>query len=403
MVPAGPMHRTLHQDERSEALRRKYVRALGAVGLAAAMFAAAGCQDAGGGGDATGGDSECGGKIAIFGAFSGDNAGLVIPSLNGAKLAIKQHNAANPNCQVTMQEFDTQGDPAQATPIANQVAGDASFLGVIGGHFSGESDATMPVYEAAGLVMVSPSATRTDLTQKGNKSFFRVVGNDGTQAGAVSTYLKAQNAQKVFMIDDGSAYGAGITAELQKNLGSAIAGKDKIQERQSQFDATISKIEAAQADFVFYGGYTREAAPLVRQMRAAGVEAKFVGPDGLYDPAFPQGASGGAESAIITCPCLPADKAGGTFSADYQTEYGQAPGSYGAEGFDAATIFANAFKDGKKTRADILAYVKAYDKEGVSKYIKFAENGDVDPTRVVIWAYQIKGTTFEPLQELKLS
>ena len=367
------------------------------------MFAAAGCQDAGGGdGDTAGGDG-CGGKIAIFGAFSGDNAGLVIPSLNGAKLAIKQHNAANADCQITMQEFDTQGDPAQATPIANQVAGDTSFLGVIGGHFSGESDATMPVYEAAGLAMVSPSATRTDLTQKGNKSFFRVVGNDGTQAGAVTGYLKSQNAAKVFMIDDGSAYGAGITAELEKNLGPALAGKDKIQEKQSQFDATISKIRQAGADFVFYGGYTREAAPLIRQMRAGGVKAKFVGPDGLYDPAFPQGASGGAEAAIITCPCLPADKAGGTFSADYQKEYGQAPGSYGAEGFDGAQIYADAFKAGKKTRADILAFVKAYDKQGVSKYIKFAENGDVDPTKVVIWAYQIKGTAFEPLQELKLS
>lgn len=302
-----------------------------------------------------------------------------------------------------MVEFDTQGDPAQATPVANQVAGDASFLGVIGGHFSGESDATMPVYEAAGMAMVAPSATRTDLTQKGNKSFFRVVGNDGTQAGAVSTYLKAQNASKVFLIDDGSAYGAGITAELTKNLGTALAGSDKIQERQSQFDATISKIKAAGADYVFYGGYTREASPLVRQMRQAGVQAKFVGPDGLYDPAFPQGASGGAEGSIITCPCLPADKAGGTFSADYQKEYGQAPGSYGAEGFDAAQIFVDAFKDGKKSRADILAYVKAYDKQGVSKYIKFADNGDVDPSKVVIWSYQIKGTAFEPLQELKLS
>ncbi|RKN50708.1 branched-chain amino acid ABC transporter substrate-binding protein [Micromonospora endolithica] len=381
-------------------MRRSYSRALGTAALAAVLVAAAGCQDTSGDDTASG---ECGGKIAIFGAFSGDNAGLVLPSLNGAKLAIKQHNDANADCQITLQEFDTQGDAAQATPIANEVAGDASFLGVIGGHFSAETDATMPVYEAAGLAMVSPSATRTDLTSKGNKSFFRVVGNDATQGGAVSTYVKSQNATKVFMIDDGSAYGAGITAELGKNLGPLLAGSDKIQERQSQFDPTIAKIKAAGADFVFYGGYTREAAPLVRQMRAAGIKAKFVGPDGLYDPAFPEGASGGAEGSIITCPCLPADKAGGSFAADYQKAYGQAPGSYGAEGFDAAQIYVDAFKDGKKSRADILAFVKAYDKQGVSKYVKFAENGDVDPTKVVIWSYQIKGTAFEPLQELKLS
>ncbi|MEU4473000.1 branched-chain amino acid ABC transporter substrate-binding protein [Micromonospora sp. NPDC023888] len=383
-------------------MRRSYVRALGAVALAATLVVAAGCQDSGGGDDkAASGD--CGGKIAIFGAFTGDNAGLVIPSLNGAELALEQFNAANPNCKVTMQRFDTQGDPAVATPFANQIAGDNSFLGVIGGHFSGESDATMPIYQAAGLAMVSPSATRTDLTQKGNTSFYRVVGNDGTQAGAVASYLKTQNAQKVFLIDDASAYGAGITDELGKQLGPLIVNKDKIQERQAQFDATISKIKAAQADFVFYGGYTREAAPLVKQMRAAGVQAKFVGPDGLYDPAFPKGASGGAEGAIITCPCLPADKAGGTFSADYQKKYGIPPGSYGAEGFDGATIFLDAFKAGKKTRADILAFVKSYDKQGVSKYIKFDSKGDVDPTKVVIWAYQIKGEAIEALQELKLS
>ncbi|MFG1837633.1 branched-chain amino acid ABC transporter substrate-binding protein [Micromonospora sp. NPDC049175] len=383
-------------------MRRSYVRALGAVALAATLVVSAGCQDSGGGDDkAASGD--CGGKIAIFGAFTGDNAGLVIPSLNGANLALEQFNAANPNCKVTMQQFDTQGDPAVATPFANQIAGDNSFLGVIGGHFSGESDATMPIYQAAGLAMVSPSATRTDLTQKGNTSFYRVVGNDGTQAGAVASYLKTQNAQKVFLVDDASAYGAGITEELGKQLGPLIVNKDKIQERQAQFDATISKIKSAQADFVFYGGYTREAAPLVKQMRAAGVQAKFVGPDGLYDPAFPAGASGGAEGAIITCPCLPADKAGGTFSADYQKKFGIPPGSYGAEGFDGATIFLDAFKAGKKTRAEILAFVKAYDKQGVSKYIKFDSKGDVDPSKVVIWAYQIKGTAIEALQELKLS
>lgn len=382
-------------------MRRKYVRALGIAALTAAMAAAAGCQDAGGGGGEQA--EECGGKIAIFGAFTGDNAGLVLPSLNGAKLAVKQHNEANPDCQVTMQEFDTQGDPAQATPIASQVAGDQSFLGVIGGHFSGETDATMQTYQAGGLAMISPSATRIDLTQKGNTSLHRVVGHDGTQAAAVATYLKAQNAQKVFLVDDGSAYGAGITAELGENLGSLLAGTDKVQERQSQFDATVSKIRTAGADYVFYGGYTREAAPLVRQMRAGGITAKFIGPDGLYDPAFAEGAAGGAEGAIITCPCLPPDEAGGTFSADYEQEFGEPPGSYGAEGFDAAQVFLDAFKDGKTTRADVLAFVKAYDKQGVSKYIKFDSNGDVDPSRVVIWAYEIKGTDITALQELKPS
>jgi len=372
------------------------------VGLAAAMLAAAGCQDSG----TSGGDTNtaaCGGKIAIFGAFTGPNAGLVIPSLNGAKLAVKQFNAANADCKVTMQEFDTQGNPEQATPIANQVAQDQSFLAVIGGHFSGESKATMPIYEAAGLVMVSPSATAAELTQAGNKSFHRVVGNDDTQGEAAVTYIRdVLKGKKVFLLDDGQTYGSGIVAVIKKGLGSTVVSSDKVQTDQTNFDATISKIKASGADVIGYGGYTNEAAPLLKQARAAGVTAKFLGFDGLYDPGFPKGAGTAAEGAVVTCPCLPAAEAGGTFAKDFEAEYKIAPGSYGAEGYDGATVLLDGFKAGKKTRADFMSWVQSYDKQGVSKYIKFDDKGDFDKSKVVIWSYVIKGTAFEPQQEIKL-
>ncbi|MBY8872682.1 branched-chain amino acid ABC transporter substrate-binding protein [Micromonospora sp. PLK6-60] len=387
-------------------MRRNFVRALGAVGLAAAMFAAAGCQDSGGnGGDnAAGGDNKCGGKVAIFGAFTGPNSGLVLPSLNGAKLAFKQFSEKNPDCKVELKEFDTTGDPTQATPVANQVAQDQSFVAVIGGHFSGETKATMPIYEAAGLVMVSPSATAAELTTQGNKAFHRVVGNDATQGAAAVTYLNdVLKPNKVFVIDDGQPYGAGIINEVKKGLGPKVVASDKVQTDQTNFDATISKIKASGADAIAYGGYTNEAAPLLKQARAAGVTAKFLGFDGLYDPGFPAGAGAGAEGAIVTCPCLPASEAGGTFSADYEKEYGQAPGSYGAEGFDGANVLLDGFKEGKTSRKDLMEWVDSYDKQGVSKYIKFDDAGDVEKSKVVIWAYEIKGGKIEPQQEIKLS
>ncbi|GAA1041167.1 branched-chain amino acid ABC transporter substrate-binding protein [Virgisporangium ochraceum] len=382
-------------------MRRK-LRTLGSVALIAAMaVSAAACQDSGGGESEAG---DCGGKIATFGAFTGPNAGLVIPSLNGSKLAVKQHNAANPDCQITLQEFDTQGAAAQATPIANQIANDQSFLAVIGGGFSGESKATMPIYEAAGLVMVSPSATAAELTTAGNKAFHRVVGNDATQGAAAAKYLKdVVKAQKVFVVDDGTTYGSGIAAEVTKGLGSLVASSDKVQEKQTNFDATISKIKTAQADAVAYAGYTNEAAPFLKQLRAAGVTAKFIGFDGLYDPAFPAGAGAGADGAVVTCPCLPAEKAGGTFAADFQKEYGQAAGSYGAEGYDAAKILIDGLKDGKTTRKDLFDFVNAYDKPGVSKDLKFDDSGDVEKSKVKIWAYEIKGGQITPQQEIALS
>jgi branched-chain amino acid transport system substrate-binding protein len=370
------------------------------VFIAALAVSAAGCQDSGSD-TGTGSDGKCGGKLAIFGAFSGGNAGLVLPSRDGARLAVEKHNADTPDCKVELVEFDTEGDPAKATPVANQVAADASFLGVIGGHFSGETRATTPTYEQAGLAMVSPSATATDLSTKGWKVFHRVVGNDASQGPAAGKYIKdILKAQKVFIVDDGTAYGAALAEEVSKAVGTPV-GTDKVQEKQTNFSATVNKIKTAAPDAVFYGGYTNEAAPLLKQLRQAGVTAKFLGGDGINDPAFPTGAGATeSEGAIITCPCIPSDKAKGTFAADFQKKYGAAPGTYAAEGWDSATVFLEAFKANKTTRKDILEFVNAYDKDGATKRIKFDDKGEIAASNLVIWAYVVKGGQITPDQEV---
>ena len=199
-------------------MRRFNLRTAGlALAAAGLVVAGAGCAA-----ETTGPttDAWCGKKIGFFGALSGPNAPIVLPSRDGAKLAFKQYNEANPDCTLTMVEFDSVGDGAQANQFANTVVGDADFLGVIGGAFSGESEATMQTYDAASVAMISPSATRLDLTSKGFDVFHRVVGHDGTQSAAIAKYLADKGAKKVFVIDDGSAYGAGLTAELVKKLGT---------------------------------------------------------------------------------------------------------------------------------------------------------------------------------------
>jgi branched-chain amino acid transport system substrate-binding protein len=366
------------------------------------MVAMAGCQKSGTTDNSQAG--KCGGKIAIFGAFSGGNAGIVTPSRDGAKLAVEKFNAANPNCKVTMVEFDTEGDPAKATPIAAQVAADQSFVAVIGGHFSGESRATMKTYEGGGLVMVSPSATATDLTTTGNKSFHRVVGNDDSQGPAIANYIsKVWKSQKVFVVDDGSAYGAALANTVKSKLGTAVVNSDKVQEKQADFAATIAKVKQSQADVVFHGGYVREAAPLLKQLRQQGFTGKFIGGDGLYDAEFAK-AAGNAESegAIISCPCIPSNKAKGSFdfAAEFKAKYSLDPGPYAAEGYDAATVLLDGFKAGKTTRKELLDWVDAYNKALLTKTVKFDDKGEVDAANVVIWAYKVSGGQVVADQEI---
>jgi branched-chain amino acid transport system substrate-binding protein len=366
------------------------------------MVALAGCQTGGNTGDNQSG--KCGGKIAIFGAFSGGNAGIVLPSRDGAKLAVEKFNAANPDCKVTMVEFDTEGDPAKATPVANQVAADQSFVAVIGGHFSGETRATMKTYEGGGLVMVSPSATATDLTTTGNKAFHRVVGNDDSQGPAISNYIaQVWKSTKVYVTDDGSAYGAALANTVKSKLGTAVVGSDKVQEKQADFAATVAKIKTSGADVVFHGGYVREAAPMLKQLRAAGYQGKFIGGDGLYDAEFAKAAgTTEAEGAIITCPCIPGSKAKGSFdfAAEFKAKYNVDPGPYAAEGYDSATVLLDGFKAGKTTRKEMLDWVDSYNKALLTKTVKFDDKGEVAAENVVIWAYTVKAGVVTADQEI---
>ncbi|HXH79159.1 branched-chain amino acid ABC transporter substrate-binding protein [Nocardioides sp.] len=351
--------------------------------------------------NAAGGD--CDGKIGVMGALSGANSSIVLPSVDGAKLALSQWSEENPDCNIEIVEFDTEGDPAKATPVATKMATDDTFLGVMGGAFSGETRATKAIFGDAGLTMISQSATATDLTQdEPSPVFHRVVGYDDVQGAAIAKYLSdVMGATNVFVIDNSDAYGEPLAAKVSDELGDLVAGSDKTQVAQTDFSPTISKIEAEEPDAIFYGGYITEASPLLKQIRDAGIEAPFIGGDGLYGAGFGEATGKAGEGAIVTCPCVPIE--GGTFAEDFEAETGEAPGAYAAEGFDAMSIFLDAIEDGARTREEVEEFVDNYDAEGLTKQIAFDENGDVAVENVVIWAYKVVDGQLVPDQEISLS
>ena len=89
--------------------------------------------------------------IAMAGALTGPNAALGINIVNGVKLALDQHNNANPNCQVQLGEFDTEGDPQKATQVIPQIISNPDVIGLVGPAFSGETRATGGILSDAGL------------------------------------------------------------------------------------------------------------------------------------------------------------------------------------------------------------------------------------------------------------
>ena len=136
------------------------------VPVAVAALVLSGCGTTGGSTGTATADAtkKCDLKIGMFGALTGPNANLGIYIHNGVQLAVDQYNAKNADCKVTIADFDSQGDPTQAPGLAKKAIDDKKLVGIVGPAFSGESKAAYPLFNEAGLVAITPSATNPNTT-----------------------------------------------------------------------------------------------------------------------------------------------------------------------------------------------------------------------------------------------
>ncbi|MGV9827512.1 branched-chain amino acid ABC transporter substrate-binding protein [Gordonia sp. NPDC003429] len=327
-------------------------------------------------------------NIAMAGALTGADAALGINIVDGAQLAVDQHNKANPNCKITLKRFDTEGDPQKATQVAPQITNDDSIIGLIGPAFSGETKATGGIFNQAGLVSVTASATNPTLTDNGWKTFYRGLANDDVQGPAVAKYLTGtMGKKKVCVIEDDTDYGTGLAKAVKGALGSALDSdcSGDVKKGERDFSAIISKVTGASPDAVFYAGYYAEAAPLAQQMKSADPNVLFVSGDGANDPQFTAQAGDAAKGAVLSCPCGPAPS---EFAQQYKAAFNQEPGVYSVEAYDIAAIMMKGIAEGNNTRPKLLEYISKYSGPGLARQYSWTPKGELSTS--LIWVYEVK-------------
>ena len=326
--------------------------------------------------------------IAMAGPLTGADAPFGGNVRDGAQLAVDQHNAANPGCQVQLKAFDTEGDPQKATAIAPQIVDDAAIVGLVGPTWSGETKATGSVFDQAGLVALTPAATNVALSEQGWKTFFRGLSSDGVQGPSLANYLKnVAGVKKACVIDDSTDAGVGQADAVRQTLGpiTDTACNISVKKGDKDFSAAVTQVKNQSPDVVVYASYYTEAALLLQQLRDAGYTGLFSGPDGLKDPQFVRAAGQAAEGAILSCPCGPAPA---SFSDEYSKKFGQAPGTYSVEAYDLATILLTGIDSGAVTRDALLEFVRGYSGQGLAREYRWTDTGEL--TSNMIWIYKVQ-------------
>ena len=323
-------------------------------------------------------------KIAYQGPLTGPEAQTGTDGIRGVKLALKIYNASKPKIKVEVYEGDDQGDDALGKTVGAGIAADASVVGALTA-YSGPTIAALPSYKAAGLVIVSPSATRVGLTDPtstsyGSPVFHRIVSNDALQGPALARVATTGvKNPTVFMVSDQSSYSEGLFSAVKAALGTALEDSDKAAKGTTDFSATISKVRASKANVVIYTGYYADGAKFLKQLRDKNYKGVFAAGDGVLNSEFPKLAGKRqSEGARLTAPIVPLEVASPALTAQFKKEFGANPGVYTTEAFTATNMILEAIKAGKTTRADILAYIKTIKHKNVAGVtISFNQFGDL--------------------------
>lgn len=346
-------------------------------------------------------------KIGSSNPLTGAQAHLGKDSENGVRLAIEDYNAKKISIGGKTAKFELVSEDDQAVPEQGRAAAqrlvDAGVKAVIGHMNSGTTLPGSEVYDKAGLVMISPSATNVKVTDRGMKGVFRVMANDAQQGSVLGGFAATKLGKSVAIIDDRTAYGQGLADQVDKAVKKSkgkVVAREFTTDKANDFLSQLTKIKGLKPDVIFYGGMDTQAGPMLKQMKQLGITAKFLAGDGGCTAQMFELAAGAiGEQAYCSEPGVPIDSmpGGKSFAERYKKRFNTDIQLYAPYAYDATVAVIEAMKAANSAEpAKFLPALKKTSIPGVtSAKITFDDKGDIKGGSITL--KQAKGGKWTPI------
>ena len=376
----------------------KRVTKLLSVLAAGAMFMSAltGC----GGGGSKGADGD---TIKIGGVLemTGGSASFGISSKNGIDLALKKINEKGVlgGKKLSLVVADTKSEASEATNGMQKLISQDKVVAVIGPNQSSAVIASGAINNGAKVVDITPMGTNPDVTfdpkTKQVKPYsFRTCFIDPFQGTVMASF--ASNELKVkkaaIYIDNTSDYAKGLAQFFKENFvknGGQVVIEEAYLQKDTDFKSTLTKIKAAQPDFIYIPGYYQEVGLIVKQAREMGITVPMAGGDGWDSAKLPEIAGKAAlENTFFSSLYSPDDTSdlNKDFVAEYKKAYNTNPDVFAALAYDSTLLVAKAIEDAGSADpakiAEAMAKIKGF--KGVSGEVTFNEQHNPIKSAVII-------------------
>lgn len=338
--------------------------------------------------------ASCVGSFGVMAPYGGLGADDTV-QMNWARVALDKFNQEH-GTAFALVPSNVDGEVEQGIEDARRLAMNPAVIGVVGPKTSVVTRAVGPIFDAAHLVYVSPSATNETLTDGSLRNFYRVVASDALQAPAMAEFIqKRMDPSTVLVVRDDEAYSQGLADALVQHLDELKIPSRVIDitmeqtdfaDVARQVDPTVNVVALPLLD-------AQQAAALVKQLSKRGKRPGYIGGDALFMSSFD------APGAYVTtyAPDSSEDPAASEMVYLYETIFGEFE-QYGAPSYVAMEVLLDAAfevcrEHGVVTRADMeLALPKTNLPTSVlGMPIAFTRNHELKDAKVSVYEVGPRG------------
>lgn len=297
-------------------------------------------------------DIKIGFQVPLTGPAATDGKSVQI----AGQMAVEDINAAGGvlGQKIELVTYDDQAKSDQAIFTANKLIGEDGVKFVVNGSYSASGRAAAPVFQQAGVLMISAYGVHPDITRAGDY-MFRMVHLGPPQGVATALYigqtLKLKKISAITMDNDyGQATMDGFISASGK-YGLEVVNKYSYSLKDRQFGSIVASVKRDNPDAVYATGYFFTGAPLVAQLRAAGITVPIIGSQAFDSEKFIEIAGPAAEGTYIidSFDRDRKDQALQKFFAEFKTRAGYAPEGVAAITYSAVRLMVDGIRRANST------------------------------------------------------
>jgi branched-chain amino acid transport system substrate-binding protein len=266
-----------------------------------------------------------------------------------AEMAIEKINAGGGVLGQKMElvTYDDQAKTEEAVFTANKLTGQDGVKFAVSGSYSASGRAAAPIFQKAQAPFISAYGVHPDITRSGNYCFRGV--HLGPPQGRAAAKFLADNLglKRVSVVTMDNDYGQATFEGFKsatEQFGIKVLGEYTYSLKDRQFGSIVASVKRDNPDAVYVTGYFFTAAPLVSQLRSAGIQAPIVGSQ-AFDAQKLIEIAGPAVEGVYIVGGLNRDRDVAElkdYLAEFEKRSGYAGENVGATAYSAVRLMADA-------------------------------------------------------------